>query len=163
MPPNIREAQPSDAHAIAEVLVDTGFTQVCAEPEPLTRQRLRETIEQEKHDPRHSILVAEGESGVTGFIAVNWLESMRYGSEGHISDLFIHSDCRGNGAGTELVEAAKKEARERSCQRLLLLNGKGGESYERGFYPKRGWEEHEEMACFMLHLPPESLATEKQS
>ena len=45
----------------------------------------------------------------------------------------------------------------RSCSRLMLVNRKSRESYRRGFYKKLGWEEREEFANFVLHLPRKRL------
>ena len=65
-------------------------------------------------------------------------------------------EARGNGAGTALLEAAKRLGTERGCLRLTLFNRKERESYQRGFYPKHGWVERDDAALFMyfLHATP---------
>jgi hypothetical protein len=46
----------------------------------------------------------------------------------------------------------KAEAQERGCSRLMLINLRKRESYQRRFYQKQGWEEREEAANFVYHL-----------
>lgn len=151
----VRPADPFDAAPIAEILDDVGVTQVVAEPEALTRQRLRSQIERAAGDA-HDVFVAEhDERGVIGFAAVSWTQNLRMGLDGLLSDLFVRSDARGEGAGTALVERVKREAARRGCARLVLYSGRGGDAYERDFYPKAGFDEHDELACFMMPIPPE--------
>lgn len=154
--PQIRPAEPIDAGAIAEILDDVGVTQVVAEPDALTRQRLADAI-RNAETGAHDVFVAEGEdAGVIGFVAVNWTHNFRQGIDGLISDLFVHNERRGHGAGSALLDRVKLEARRRGCSRLVLYSGRGGDAYERGFYPKQGFREHDELACFMLPIPPEA-------
>ena len=74
------------------------------------------------------------------------------GPEGYVSELFIAGSERGKGVGSKLLEAVKEEATKRGCARLMLLNLKNRESYQRGFYKKQGWIEREEVANFVLRL-----------
>ena len=153
----IHHADPYDAAPIAEILDDVGVTQVVAEPDALTRQRLRAAIG-EADGGAHDVFVAEldGE-GVIGFAAVNWTHNLRQGIDGLISDLFVRSDMRGEGAGSALLRRVKEEACTRGCGRLVLYSGRGGDAYARDFYPKQGFEEHDELATFMLQVPPEGV------
>jgi GNAT superfamily N-acetyltransferase len=59
---------------------------------------------------------------------------------------------RGKGLGRMLLKEVAFLAKEKGCTRLRLLNRRTRASYERGFYRKAGWEEHPEMASFMLEL-----------
>lgn len=152
----VRPADPRDAVAIAEILEEIGVTKLLAEPDPLTRQRLRSAIGA-ADDDRHTVLVAERDGEVIGFVAVHWTHNFRQGIDGFVSDLFVRSDRRGGGSGTALVDAVKRRASAVGCQRLVLFNGKESEAYARGFYPKLGFTEHDELACFILELPPEGL------
>jgi GNAT superfamily N-acetyltransferase len=74
------------------------------------------------------------------------------GPEGYVSELFVSDSARGIGIGTQLLKAVEAMAISRGCSRLMLLNRKTRESYERGFYRRLGWEEREEFANFVLHL-----------
>jgi GNAT superfamily N-acetyltransferase len=78
---------------------------------------------------------------------------MLAGPEGYVSDLFVTESTRGAGIGTGLLAAVEDMAVSRGCSRLMLVNRKTRESYQRGFYRKLGWEEREEFANFVRHLP----------
>jgi GNAT superfamily N-acetyltransferase len=152
---HVRPADPYDAAPIAEILDDARVMQVVAEPDALTRQRVRAQIAGAE-DGAHDVFVAEREDlGVIGFAAVNWTQNLRLGVDALVSDLFVRSDARGEGAGSALIDRVKDEAASRGCARLVLYSGRGGRAYERDFYPKQGFAEHDELACFMLPVPPD--------
>lgn len=153
----VRDADRYDAEAIAAILEEIGVTKLMAEPDPLTRQRLRDAIAA-ADAVHHTVLVALSDGRVIGFVAVHWTHNFRQGIDGFVSDLFVRADHRGTGGGTALVREVKRRAAARGSQRLVLFNGKGSEAYARGFYPKLGFTEHEELACFILELPPEGPA-----
>ena len=96
-------------------------------------------------------LVAEALDGsIVGYCGVHWLhELFMPGPEGYLSELFLLPEARGKGLGTALLDRIVAEAEERGAYRLMLLNGKHRESYERGFYTKQSWEEREGMANFV--------------
>jgi len=105
-------------------------------------------------DESHTVLVTESPEGaILGYVAVHWLPYlMLAGPEGYVSELFVSESARGAGLGTKLLEAVKDMAISRGCSRLMLVNRKTRESYQRGFYRKLGWEEREEFANFVLNL-----------
>jgi len=102
-------------------------------------------------DDSHTVYVAEDSAGaVVGYAAVHWLPYMLLaGPEGYVSELFIQESARGKGAGTKLLEVIEAEAKERGCSRLMLLNLRQRESYQREFYKKHGWEERPGVANFV--------------
>jgi len=102
----------------------------------------------------HLILVAQTSSGeIAGYCAVHWLPYLILaGPEGYVSELFIKEDFRGQGIGSQLLESVKTEAQKRGCSRLMLLNMRKRESYQRQFYSKQGWEERPDAANFVLPL-----------
>ena len=153
----VRDADRWDAEPIAAILEEIGVTKLLAEPDPLTRQRLRDAIAA-ADDAAHTVLVAEAGGEVIGFLAVHWTHNFRQGIDGFVSDLFVRSDRRGAGGGTSLVADARRRAAARGCQRLVLFNSRRSEAYARSFYPKLGFTEHDELACFILELPPEARA-----
>ena len=74
----VRPADRLDAAAIGDILADVGVTQVLAEPDALTRQRLRAAIgDGADADRPHAVWVAELEDRVVGFAAVNWTHNYR--------------------------------------------------------------------------------------
>jgi ribosomal protein S18 acetylase RimI-like enzyme len=99
-----------------------------------------------------AVLVA-GAAAVRGFIVVHWLPfPMLGGTEAYISDLIVAREARGRGVGRELVAAVERDARARSCVRLMLNNRIGSESFQRGFYPKLGFRVRDEFASLVKVL-----------
>jgi len=119
-----------------------------------TERRLAEHLRLCLSDDSHAVLVTESPEGaILGYVAVHWLPYlMLAGPEGYVSELFVSESARGAGLGTKLLEAVKDMAISRGCSRLMLVNRKTRESYQRGFYRKLGWEEREEFANFVLNL-----------
>jgi len=119
-----------------------------------TERRLAEHLRLCLSDESHTVLVTESPEGaILGYVAVHWLPYlMLAGPEGYVSELFVSESARGAGLGTKLLEAVKDMAISRGCSRLMLVNRKTRESYQRGFYRKLGWEEREEFANFVLNL-----------
>ena len=155
---DIRPATPDDVPAIAAILRGLGwFSFTNDEPTAETESRVKRHLRLCLSDDSHTVLVAEVAGGaVLGYVAVHWLPYLiLQGPEGYVSELFVVEAARGAGLGTKLLEAVKDMATSRGCSRLMLVNCKTRESYQRGFYRKLGWEEREEFANFVLHLPRE--------
>jgi hypothetical protein len=51
-----------------------------------------------------------------------------------------------------LLETVQAEGVRRGSRRLMLLNMRQRESYQRGFYSKLGWEERLQAATFVKML-----------
>lgn len=152
---NIREAEIRDAAAISDLLRSLGiFAFVNAETSQSTQQRILEHLALSFADDSHLTLVAETPEGqIVGYCAVHWLPYLILaGPEGYVSELFIKEQFRGQGVGGQLLGAIKTEAQERGCSRLMLLNLRKRESYQRQFYVKQGWEERPDAANFILPL-----------
>ncbi len=114
-------------------------------------ERWRDESDQYVGDACHSGGAARQ---VIGYISVHWFPNMlMLGYDGYVSELFIHPDETGLGAGSRLLEAVEAYATERGCTRLLLMNRRVRESYRRHFYAKHGWEELPDAAFFSLKLP----------
>jgi GNAT superfamily N-acetyltransferase len=152
MPLRIRPATLNDAPQIAAALTNIDDyphwkNLGAAALEKTARESLAAT------NAERSLLVAELDGRVIAYAAAYWLHTLFSGREGYMSELFVRSDASGNGAGTALLEAIKAEASERGCIRLTLVNLKDRESYKRGFYASRGWEEKANSVRFALDLP----------
>ena len=155
----IRLATPADVPAIAALLRGLGwFAFINDEATARTETRAKKHLGLCMADDSHTVLVAEDAIGaVLGYAAVHWLPYLMLpGPEGYVSDLFVTEAARGQGLGTRLLEAVRDMAVSRGCSRLMLVNRRTRESYKRGFYRKLGWEERDEFANFVLHLPPKS-------
>ena len=151
----IRKATVKDADGIVEVLKKADRS-VYSAPTPYvaTQDRIAMHIKMCNADKSHTIYVAENEIGqIVGYVSAHWLPYLFLnGPEGYLSELFIREDYRGDGIGTRLLETVKEEAKKRGCSRLLLLNSRKRESYQRSFYKKHGWTEREEAANFIYNL-----------
>jgi GNAT superfamily N-acetyltransferase len=151
----VRKARLGDARGIAAILRGLEWiTRFDAEPIEATAQRVAHHLELCHADDSHTVYVAESEDGeIAGYAAVHWLPYLLLlGPEGYVSELFIREADRGQGIGTRLLETVKKEAEAHGCARLMLLNMHERESYRRGFYKKRGWEERPDAANFVYPL-----------
>lgn len=148
----IRSARLEDAHALAEFVRDLGeFSGVTREAPEVTLRRVREHLGVIVSSDRHSLLVAEKDGNLVGYCSVHWLPMMSQ-LEGFISELFVAASHRGEGVGTELLEAVKAEARTRGCGRLHLENFRTKDSYVRSYYAKQGWHERTAAASFTMDL-----------
>lgn len=151
----IRKAQTTDGVAITELLRTLTFlSQIKAEEADATQARVLAHLALAVNDDSHLILVAESTAGeIAGYGAVHWLPYLILaGPEGYVSELFVRDDLRGQGIGSRLLDALKAEAQKRGCSRLMLLNMRQRESYQRQFYAKQGWVERPEAANFVLKL-----------
>jgi N-acetylglutamate synthase-like GNAT family acetyltransferase len=148
---NIRNAQISDARAIAELLVNI-------DDHPHWKERGVDELEKTVHEslewnnPERLVLVAELEDRVVGYGVVYWQQLLFSRKEAYISELFVNSDMIGKGIGTALLKRMEVEAVAQHCRRLTLVNFKDVESYRRGFYSSRGWTEQENTVRFVLNL-----------
>jgi len=94
---------------------------------------------------------------IAGYSSVHWLPYLILtGPEGYVSELFIREEFRGQGTGGKLLKAIKAEAQSLRCSRLMLLNVRKRDSYQRQFYQKRGWVESPDAANFILPLDNDS-------
>ena len=156
METTIRKAEETDARSLAEFIMNLGwFPDLDSGPGETLEERIRRYVQASASGQSHTVYVAEDDQGAClGYTAVHWAPYLIFkGPEGYVSELFIAEHARGMGMGTRLLEEVKAEARARGCMRLGLLNDRRRESYHRGFYKSRGWEEREHIAnmIFPLH------------
>lgn len=107
-----------------------------------------------------TLWIAENDAlEILGYCSVHWIPNLVLaGSEGYLSELFVSPYHRGQGIGDLLLAAAEKEAKERGCYRLMLLNLKDRESYQRGFYTKRNWVERPDAANMVKRIHSQQQA-----
>ena len=150
---SIRQATIEDASALTRLLRELNYFQ------RLEEQSYEETLSQvsrqlagDLYSGSHSIYVAEDENNsLTGYAAVHWLPYLFLpGPEGYVSELFVSESARSQGVGTRLLETISQDAHKLGCSRLSLVNIRQRESYQRGFYKSRGWQERPEAANFIL-------------
>jgi N-acetylglutamate synthase-like GNAT family acetyltransferase len=151
----IRKVKTTDVPALTDLLRSLGFfAHVNAETPHSTEERVRKHLALCLVDDSHLVLIAQSSNGeIAGYCAVHWLPYLILtGPEGYVSELFINEKFRGQSVGGQLLEAIRAEAQKRGCSRLMLLNLRKRESYQRQFYPKHGWEERVDAANFILPL-----------
>jgi GNAT superfamily N-acetyltransferase len=101
----IRAGDTRDAEALAPLLDQLGYP---AEVEDI-RERLA------AHNGDSQVLVAAGEGGLSGFVAVAIARDFIVGTRGIILGLVVADGSRGRGIGAELLAAAEKWAFERGA------------------------------------------------
>jgi GNAT superfamily N-acetyltransferase len=154
---SIRPVQRSDAAAIALIHREVGWWEHLARETPeQTAQRVRWHIELCLADGSHAIWVATDPADhVVGYTAVHWVAYLTLpGPEGFVSEVFVHPDHQGRGIGARLLATVRQDAIKLGCYRLSLNNVRKRESYQRGYYLKRGFIERSEVADFIMILPP---------
>jgi N-acetylglutamate synthase-like GNAT family acetyltransferase len=151
----IRKATNEDAPAMAELLRSLElFAHIQAQTPEATGEQVSRHLGLCLADDSHSVYVAKDQSGtILGYCAVHWLPYLiMSGPEGYVSELFLSQSSRGLGIGGQFLKTVKAEAQKRGCSRLMLLNLKYRESYQRGFYKKQGWEERSEAINFVIKM-----------
>lgn len=150
----IRPATAADAEALAATVIAVGGFRAFAElTEAEIAVAVRANVAATLAGGCSTLLVAEHAGDVIGWAQVHWLHDLFLpGPEGYLTELFLIGEHRGAGIGTELLDRVVAEARERGAYRLTLLNGTERASYERQYYRKRGWQERDDVAGFVLLL-----------
>ena len=150
----IRTVRVEDAAAIAKILQELSwFEHINGTPIVETQAAIARRIDQCLRECTHTILIAEHvEQGVIGYVSAHWYPNLLHGHDGYISELFLLPSATGQGTGRRLLKAIEIEGRRRGCTRLTLINRRGRESYQRGFYKKMGWQESPDSAFFVRRL-----------
>lgn len=154
----IRSALLSDVDSITSVLESTAeVSSVMSRGREANLGIIQNNLEKVLRSDSSTTLVAENNAGtVVGYCTVHWVPFLFLeGGEGYITELFIHKNNRAKGIGSELLNRIEKEAQEKGCSRVSLLNGKESEAYLRGFYKNRNWVERDKMANFVLKIQSE--------
>jgi GNAT superfamily N-acetyltransferase len=146
---SIREANLQDSQAIANILHEVGWYDQFQAVSPEDAQaRIAERIARCTQEGTNTIFVAERLDEVVGYVSAHWYPHLAQGYDGYVSELFVHPAETGHGIGGRLLAAVDAEARKRGCTRLILMNRRIRESYQRGFYSKHGWHELSDAAFF---------------
>jgi len=151
----IYEAEERDIAGIGEIVRELGwFADIAVEAPETTREHIANEMKLCQADESHGVFVARATDGIVlGYVAVHRVPYLIHsGPDGYISELFIRESARGEGIGARLLETVQAEAKRRGCTRLMLLNMRQRESYQRGFYSKHGWEERPQAAIFIKKI-----------
>lgn len=111
----------------------------------LDEQALLENLQERLDKASQSMyFIAEEQEELVAYAAVHWIPFLLLqGPEAYVTELFVHPQSRGSGAGRALLQEIEKQARARGCHRLGLINFKDSLSYQRRFYAKSGFKERE--------------------
>lgn len=149
----VRRAEITDAAAICTILQLLSWFPHLNSPDLSATDQVVNHLHSCLADNSHSVYVAEADGKIIGYAAVHWLPYLFLPApEGFVSELFVDQAHRGEGIGSLLLAAIQTEAKARGCIRLMLLNGRERESYQRQFYQKQGWIERENIANFIYNL-----------
>jgi GNAT superfamily N-acetyltransferase len=152
----IRRANSGDVPGITIILRNLGwFDKLSSAPMEVAQGQIGRHLALCMSDDSHTVYVAEEGGVIEGYVSVHWIPFLFLrGPEAYISELVVSDLNRGHGIGAQLVEKVKEDAAKRGCGRLSLLNSRGRESYQRGFYQKHGWTERTDMANFIFRIEP---------
>ena len=128
--PKIRPASIEDAEFLAELTTQLGYP---SKPDDMVR-RLRGMETQ----PGHVVLVYEADGAAMGWIHVFIRHSLEVDPHAEIGGLVVHEKCRSQGAGSALVEAAERWAREHDCTAIRVRSNLI-RTRTHGFYQKLGF------------------------
>ncbi|HEY8903736.1 MAG TPA: GNAT family N-acetyltransferase [Chthoniobacterales bacterium] len=150
MPPciRIREARGGDAHALSALISQLGYE--------LDEKNTAARLEHYNND-RSAVFVAQRDSELIGFLSFHAIPLFHENADlGRITAMAIREDCRRQGVGRLLVQAAEEHAVSLHCSRLEVTSGDHREHDAHLFYLAQGYC----MDCrrFLKHLPsPGSL------
>jgi len=124
----IRTARPSDAASLAFLSSELGY--------PSSEMQVRRRLSL-LDDPERTLLVAEDDAGLAGFIDLHVQRVVESDPYGEVGGLVVHPGRRGTGVATALLEAAARWSRERGLERLWIrANLARGDVH--GFYEHAG-------------------------
>ena len=144
----IRNAQPQDAKAIANLLTQLGY--------PTTEPEATERIETWNATPHAQILVAEQDAEVIGVVGLSAFPHLaRAALRARLGALCVDAAHRRRGVGAALVRACEQLAREWGCDDMEIT-GRRARPDAPAFYPALGYEDRSPLAFrFMRSLQPD--------
>jgi ribosomal protein S18 acetylase RimI-like enzyme len=135
---NVREANKSDASALAVLAGELGYS--------TTREEMCHRLEYLISDTNHKIFVAEADS-VAGWIQVSIRQSLESGSFAEIQGLVVAEAQRNRGIGKQLVMMAEAWAQQKGCEKIRVRTNVAREQAP-GFYKHLGYESKKVQAVF---------------
>lgn len=140
----LREAEPADAAAIAELTLQLGY--------PIEAEVMRERLAalQLRHD--HLVIVAVLDGAIGGWLHVHATEALESGFRAEVVGLVVAERFRRRGVGRRLMAAAETWAVEQGAPVLVVRsNIKRTESHV--FYPSLGFTVNKTQTVFHKRLP----------
>lgn len=146
---NVRKATSKDIDGIISVLEST-----CLNEERWTRngKRTKRMLHESLKDQCWTILIAEAESAIVGFIDCAFFPSLwEVEKQGLIVDLFVRDDYQGKGIGSRLLRALIEHADATNVCEVHVSTEQENER-ARKLYSKNGFKEEH----ILLERPKES-------
>lgn len=133
----IRPATPDDLPVLVGLLQQLFSIEIDFVPDPAQQRR---GLERLLARPQQAVvLVAVHEDAVIGMCSAQILVSTAQGGEAAlVEDVVVDVALRGSGAGSALLEALERWARQQGISRLQLLADRGN-TPALDFYQRRGW------------------------
>lgn len=137
--PTIERARAEDIPAIVALLTDDPLGASRETPDDLAPYR--KAFEVIDSDPHQYLAVARRDGRVVGTLQLTVLPglSRTAATRAQVEGVRVHADERGDGLGTELLEWAEREAKERGCV-LLQLTSDATRVDALRFYERLGYE-----------------------
>jgi GNAT superfamily N-acetyltransferase len=129
----VREARPSDAAGIAELLTELGY--------PVSPERLGRRMQALSGERASRVFVAEAGSELCGVAAAHTMHLLeRDDPVCRLTALVVAPEARGAGVGRALVARVDREARSRACVRIEVTTAEHRAGAQE-FYERLGFEE----------------------
>ncbi|HTX90305.1 MAG TPA: GNAT family N-acetyltransferase [Anaerolineales bacterium] len=129
-PPLIRKANLQDSAALAGLCTQLGYPSTGAD----LLQRLPGVLDR----PDHTVIVAEVEGRLAGWIHVHVSPSLETDRMAELGGLVVDENQRGAGIGKALLDEAEDWARQKGCGELWLRSNILRKAAH-GFYAARGY------------------------
>lgn len=127
---NIREAIQSDVPALADLTNQLGY--------PCNPEQMALRLELLGGRSGNGVLVAEGESGVVGWLHVSGMYFLESAAFAEVLGLIVDKEHRGKGIGKELLDGAVRWAAEHGYNKLRVRSNVIREDAHR-FYEREGF------------------------
>ncbi|MFF3612403.1 GNAT family N-acetyltransferase [Streptomyces sp. NPDC002580] len=135
----IRAAVADDVPAIVAMLADDPLGAQRESPDDLAPYL--SALERLRRDPNQHLVVAVREETVVGTLQLTVIPglSRKGATRSVIEAVRVHTDERGSGLGTELIEWAIQESRRQDCQ-LVQLTSDASRTDAHRFYERLGFK-----------------------
>jgi GNAT superfamily N-acetyltransferase len=151
----VRRAGPQDARALRRMLRALMAHSGNSSLQPIKVAQLAHYMSAPR--PEVEAVIAEREGRAVGMaLFFPWLSTWRGRFYLYIQDLYVEAAERGNGVGRQLLAAAAREGRTRSCHSVLLAAQTSNAEATR-FYTRLGFRCLENERLWLM--PPTALAT----
>lgn len=142
----IREAIPSDAASMAELVTLLGYATEC--------DAVRERLIRLKQSDHHLVVVAEADGMIVAWMQAHASEVLESGFRVEIVGLIVSANYRRRGVGSVLVARAEEWANRIGAEAIVVRsNTKRAVSHS--FYPALGFALSKTQAVYRKHLKKE--------